>query len=157
MAINQLLLEAGLDPCILPDPNKAAGLSREQFAEEILKAQLVHRCMTRAPEIDMPAFVASQLEWLRAQEGLRFGQAIDRFIALIEADQTLTPQLRNDLLQGIAPMLAAHETEVHEALRQNVILEARAEGRHLAAVRRRPPRPVGGPAAGSSSHDEAQS
>ena len=124
MAVNHLLLEAGLDPCILPDPNKVTGLSREQFAEEILKAQLVHHCMTKPPQVDMPAFVASQLAWLQAQEGLTVSQSNDRFRELIETNQTLEPLFRAALLEGIAPMLGQHETEVHLALRENQFLES---------------------------------
>ena len=45
-AMNRMLLENGLPPAILPEPKAAAGFSRAEFADEILKGQMAFATLT---------------------------------------------------------------------------------------------------------------
>ena len=45
-AMNRMLLENDLPPAILPEPKAAAGFSRVEFANEILKGQLAFAGLT---------------------------------------------------------------------------------------------------------------
>jgi len=47
IAMNGLLLKAGLSPCILAEPKAAAGFSRDEFVQEIRKGQLAFQQLTR--------------------------------------------------------------------------------------------------------------
>lgn len=48
IAMNGLLLQAGLSPCILPEPKAAAGFSSDEFAREIVKGQRAFQALSRA-------------------------------------------------------------------------------------------------------------
>ncbi|MFC4297762.1 hypothetical protein ACFO0J_06880 [Castellaniella hirudinis] len=46
VAMNGLLLKAGLSPCILPEPKAAAGFSSDEFAQEIIRGQQVFQALS---------------------------------------------------------------------------------------------------------------
>lgn len=76
--MNRLLLDAGLDPAILPEPRAAAGFSLREFAAEVEKGQAAFQALkgrgevVEAADLVPPAFrpgIPSELEFRQAADG----------------------------------------------------------------------------------------
>src|SRR5262249_15179762 len=91
LAMNRMLMQAGLSPAFVRQPERFDKMTPEQAGAEILKGQLAFQLHVKPGAMDTPTFLHQQIDRVMREGGVSFQEAVAELTRAI-ADNEQLPQ-----------------------------------------------------------------